>query len=60
MTTLVGCVLTLGAQDRDSEMALLRGAAEDGDGAAQFTLANHYYRGFIFADDTFGWTYIVS
>ena len=45
MATLLGCVLTTRAQDRDSELTLLRGAAEDGDSAAQFTLANHYYRG---------------
>jgi len=45
MATLLGCVLSARAQDRDSELTLLRGAAEDGDSAAQFTLANHYYRG---------------
>ena len=45
MATLLGCVLTVRAQDRDSELTLLRGAAEDGDSAAQFTLANQYYRG---------------
>ena len=41
---LVSCA-RVQAQGRDAELALLNGAAEHGDIAAQFTLANHYYRG---------------
>src|SRR6266404_7635484 len=42
---LILCVAPAQAEERDGELTLLRGAAADGDSAAQFTLANHYYRG---------------
>src|SRR5712675_3582914 len=42
---LITFVAPAQAEERDGELTLLRGAAEDGDSAAQFTLANHYYRG---------------
>src|ERR1700687_6406425 len=45
IAALVGCLSPVQAQERDGELKLLRGAAEEGDSSAQFTLANHYYRG---------------
>ena len=44
-TFLLICVSPALSQERDADFALLRGAAEAGDAKAQFTLANHYYRG---------------
>ncbi len=45
IVALITCIAPVRAEERDGDLALLRGAAEDGDSAAQFTLANHYYRG---------------
>src|SRR6202011_1310912 len=41
----LSCLSLVQAQERDGELTFLRGAAEEGDSAAQFTLANPYYRG---------------
>src|SRR5882762_2073017 len=45
IVALITFVSPAQAEERDGELTLLRGAAADGDSAAQFTLANHYYRG---------------
>jgi len=45
IVALITFVAPAQAEERDGELTLLRGAAADGDSAAQFTLANHYYRG---------------
>ena len=42
---LLTCIAPVQADERDGQLAFLRGAADEGDSAAQFTLANHYYRG---------------